>query len=76
MEGFTLLLVVPLLGLGLLGCSRLWRLLNHGSTGERAAGRLLFIPSLLLTLFFLFMVISVFNPPKRIELDRQTGERR
>jgi hypothetical protein len=76
MEGFALLLVVPLLGLALLGCSRLWRLLNHGSTGERVAGWLLFIPSLLLTLFFLFMVISVFNPPKRIELDRQTGERR
>jgi hypothetical protein len=30
----------------------------------------------MLTLFFLFMVISVFNPPERIELDSRTGERR
>ena len=77
MEVFALLLFFPLLGLGLLGCSRLWRLINHGSTGERVAGWLLFIPGLLLTLFFLVMAISVFSPPERSRtVDSRTGERR
>ena len=65
MEGFGLLVLLPLLGLTAFGCIYFWRLINHGSTGGRIAGWLFFTPSILLTLFLLLMVESILNPPKR-----------
>lgn len=68
MEAFVLLPAIPILVLSLVGCTHLWRLINHGSTGRRVAGWLLFIPGVLFTLATLFVIISILTHKEKLEL--------